>query len=303
MVNSSPDERAMELYRQAYTLFIQKRFAEALPYLDQCLELDPHLGVAWGLRGYIDALVGRDPQTIVRDLKMAQALLPEPVDDATRATLRVMRMYKSAALYLLKRYQEAVDGFAEVRATGVLDARFAILEGDGYRQLGQQEQALAACQRAVEAPHRDQATTDQWIWLSQTLLNWGDAKNAILAANEALAQQPQRVDGWLLKARAQLELGQYLQCLKTIDEALSLDPQRAVAWKIKGAAAGFLQQFEVARVAYHQAVLLTRTDPKARAGAVRGEVGALMGLGRPVDALRVATQEAQRRADEQEQSN
>lgn len=88
----------------------------------------------------------------------------------------------------------------------------------------------------------------------QTLLNVGEAKEALACFEQALGLNPRHPEAWVKKGQALEQLEQWEEALASYDRALSLDSSLTVAFLYKGGVCNRLQRYQEALQSYEQAL-------------------------------------------------
>jgi serine/threonine protein kinase len=122
-------------------------------------------------------------------------------------------------------------------------------------QLGNKEEALAACEEAIQL---DPPYAGIYNNKGLALYDLGRYKEAIVAYEEAIRLDPTYAPAYNNKGNVLQALGQYEEARVAFDEAIRLDPTYAPAYNNKGNVLQALGQYEEAIVAYDEAI---RLDP------------------------------------------
>ena len=96
---------------------------------------------------------------------------------------------------------------------------------------GQHEQALAACDKALEL---DPKSLCAWNNRGNALRKLGRDEEALAAYNQARELNPKSVYAWNGRGIALENLGRYTEALAAYDQALELDPKFVYAWNERG---------------------------------------------------------------------
>jgi serine/threonine protein kinase/tetratricopeptide (TPR) repeat protein len=151
------------------------------------------------------------------------------VDDLTRATRMQPNEFAafvnlSEAYAKLDRLSEAVEQLD--RAIALRPPRLSAIYRSRARlrqQMGQSESALHDLREAVaHEPEgsRSPAAVDDWRWISRLAMKCGRPKDAIGAADAALAGAPSDPAALRVKAEALLDLERYQEAVRVLDEYL-----------------------------------------------------------------------------------
>ena len=158
---------------------------------------------------------------------------------------------KGVALYLLGKYDEAIQAYDEAIR---LDPEMAMAwnnKGWALHKLGKYDEAIQAYDKAIELkPEYAHA----WNNKGETLRSQGNYADAILALDEAIRLDPKNAIVWYNKGLALSDQGKYEEAIDATNHAIDLDPQLASAWSNKGNVLAEQGKYEEAIEAYNHAI-------------------------------------------------
>lgn len=132
-------EREIGLYDQAYGLYAEEKYQEALAALDQLLQVNPKNEYAYRLRSMVEWVMDK-PMSAINDLEAARAINPK----SAVISYNLGCVYESVGMY-----DKAVEAYtAAVRA----DPAFAhawLNRANAYMRLGDRKSALADYRKFV----------------------------------------------------------------------------------------------------------------------------------------------------------
>ena len=204
-----PSESVDELLAQGKALMAQKKYAEAIPFLERATQRDPRSFAAWANLGWAYNSTGRYSDGLAANEK-ALAL------DDTQAWVWDN---KAAALGNLRRYEEALAAYDRALE---LDPKFALTwtgKGAALAGLRRFEEALAAHDRALAL---DPKVALCWRNQGSTLCDLNRGAEGLAAYERSLLLDPQSARGWNGKARALRLLGREAEAQEAERRAQSL---------------------------------------------------------------------------------
>ncbi len=191
-----------ELYRRGLQLFAQRQPEAAIDAFRRSLALRPGDAATWKALGVVHA-AGGDYRNAEEPFHRA-CLLNAREPDAC--------LYFGRTLYLLDRFQTALDVLREAQQNDPQNAQIFRIEGLALEALGKIDEAIAALQLAIRLDRNPGGNDDPAIDYGVLLFRQGRAVEAIVPLQTAIDRRPDA-------ARAQLELGCVLLALDRIPEA------------------------------------------------------------------------------------
>jgi tetratricopeptide (TPR) repeat protein len=157
-----------------------------------------------------------------------------------------------------------------------------------YAAAGQQEKAIAVCNKALQVNQNrgDRSTALAWYSMGSALKQLGRNQEALAALDQAIAEKGAYSLAWTDKCRILSELGKQEEALAACDKALSFDSDwggktAALAWYNRALILTRTRQYPQAIAAYDQVLTLHPKD--ANTWTKQGVL--LSQLGKPVEAL------------------
>jgi Flp pilus assembly protein TadD len=213
-----------ELYRLGMRLFSENKPDAAIDAFKRVVELQPRNAAAWKALGVVHA-AQRDFDAAERPLQTACDLNPE---------LPFACLYYGRTLYLLNRFQPAIEVLRRAFATDRLKVEVYRLVGLSLEGLGETDEAGSAFREAIRLDRGSPPNEDPGIDYGVFLFRLGRAEDALAPIETALAHHP-------TASRAHLELGCVLLSLDRLTEAeshleraVALDPQSSRAHLLLG---------------------------------------------------------------------
>ena len=213
-----------ELYRQAVRLLAEHQPEAAIAPLRRSLQLRPSDAGTWATLGVAYSSLG-DYQHAEEPFHRAcllQPLLPDAC------------LYFGRTLYLLDRFEPALDVLRRAQANDPQNAQIARIEALSFAALGRASEAEAAFRQAIRLENHASPADDPSIDFGVFLYRQGRTEEALAPLNAVVARHRD-------VARAQLELGCVLLALDRLTEAaahlekaVALDPQSQRAHMLLG---------------------------------------------------------------------
>jgi Flp pilus assembly protein TadD len=191
-----------ELYRKGLQLLAEHRAEAAVEALRGSLALRPGHAATWKALGVAYA-EGGDYAAAEQPFHRA-CLLNSGEPDAC--------LYFGRTLYLLDRFEEALDVLAAARKTDPSSAQIRRIEALTLEAMGRTAEAETAFREAIRLERNSALNEDPAIDYGVFLLRQGNAEQAVRPLSEAVERHPNA-------ARAQLELGCVLLALDRVQEA------------------------------------------------------------------------------------
>jgi tetratricopeptide (TPR) repeat protein len=181
-------------------------------------------------------------------------------------------------LFEIGRDEDALAAFDRAIELDPKDVRAWIGKGFALKSLGRYPDSLVAHDRVIEL---DPNFANVWVSKGDVLRDLGRHEEALAAFHRVIELDSKHIDAWVAKGKCLLRLGRYDDGLTAFDQALELEPNLAGAWLEKGNALEDLNRFEDALTAFARAAELNPKYAKAWVG--KGH--SLWHLGRHEDAL------------------
>ncbi len=240
-------------YVTARTIGRESRYELAEPLMRLCFEVkDPRREPIRLIVEFLRIWYDKD------DVEARLRCLPENAD--------LERRYFDAAL---QTWRPEISSSVEVALNCDLEAAYAT--GDP-EQVGCVLVELAATADSAE----------RCVGVALKLLELGQFEEALAACNRAIRLDPTYVNAWNGKGAALIYLGRITEALTAYDRALEFDPKNAVAWTNKGFALNYLGRHSEALAASDQVIQL---HPGYAYAAWINKGTALVELGRYEEAL------------------
>ena len=225
-------DRAFEaLYLLALVAVRRKRAAEAVPWLDEALALDPRAAEARLLRAVLHERTGRYAEAIA-DCDAALAATPQ----AFNAWL-----VRGTAHHRLGRFEEALADADRAIAVRPALAGALANRGAALKALERFDEALAAYDAALAI---DPGLPEALINRAAALVELKRFAEALASCDDILARMPQLHEAWHNRGVALVGLMRYGEAVASYSRALSLAPNFAQALQCRGSALGHLRRFE-----------------------------------------------------------
>src|SRR5215510_10575291 len=245
---SSQDEEFAEAMAKAILTIKEKKYENALHYLDRALSLKSDDGTAWYERGHALWHLGSFEEALA---SYDRALQINPDDNNTWRS-------RGSALGRLGRHEEALASYDRAIS---LKPDFAAWFGRGLAlgSLGMYEEELASYDRAL-----DFKTNFEVAWNNRGLAlgNLGRHEEALASFDRALKLRPDYEIAWNGRGIALGRLGRYEEALMSFDQALKLKPDDDKVWNNRGLTLGSSGRYEEALTSFDQALKLKPDDDK-----------------------------------------
>jgi tetratricopeptide (TPR) repeat protein len=170
-------------------------------------------------------------------LRQAQLLFP--------ADLWINETLGSYCLYGLRppQHDEALRYYAAVLALRPGSSWAMIAVADALDGRGSNEEALAACDRAIEL---DRKNPEAWWKRARSYHNLDQYAKAIDDSNQAIELNPKFTAAWIQGGLEYCVLGHYDKALAYTNKAIELDPNHWWAWNTRGSTYYRLQRYDKA---------------------------------------------------------
>ena len=212
------------LYREGMRLLEQRETQAAIGLFQRSLQLRPNDAGTWATLGVAYSSTG-DSQHAEEPFHKACLLNPLLPD---------VCLYFGRTLYLLDRFEPALDVLRRAQQNDPQNAQIQRVEGLCLAALGRTAEAEATFRRAVSLVNRGAPADDPAIDYGVFLFHQGRAEEALVPLGEVAKRHPE-------VGRAQLELGCVLLALDRLEEAarhleraVALDPQSERARMLLG---------------------------------------------------------------------
>jgi len=281
ILNALHSANAVELYKQANTLYDLKRYSEAIATYNQALQLNPNylpalIGQgkslyelkqypaslalyekaiqiqpqyleAWSGRGFVLHKLQRDEEALASFDKATQIQNNHPEIWQARGN----------TLLDLKQYTEAIKSYEKVLELKQDDYETWNNKGWCLHNLHRYEEAIAAYDKATELKSDyDKA----WYNKGNSLINLRRYQDAIAAYDKALQSQPKNDRAWFSRGNALINLQKYPEAIESFNQATTINANDYEAWYNKGWLFHKMQRDEEAVTAYDRAIQLKRDD-------------------------------------------
>jgi Flp pilus assembly protein TadD len=222
--SASAEDDPNEIYRLGMRLFSENKPDAAIDAFKRVVELQPRNAAAWKALGVVYA-AQQNFDAAERPLQTACGLNP---------ALPSACVYYGRTLYLLNRFQPAIEVLRHAMATDRQNAEIYRLMGLSLEGLGETDEAGSAFREAIRLDRGSPPNEDPAIDYGVYLFRLGRAEEAVAPIEIALAHHPGA-------ARAHLELGCVLLALERLTEAephleraVALGPQSSRAHLLLG---------------------------------------------------------------------
>jgi tetratricopeptide (TPR) repeat protein len=205
---------------------------------------------------------------------------------------------RGMALKQVGRTQEAANSLTEALKLQPNNSAVLTEQCRTLSELGQQDQARASCDQALQADQQWGEKSPGIAWLNQAMVltRQGRGDEALQAYDQALRLNDQDAAAWTRKGQLLSRMGRQMDALMAQERALNVTPNYALAIAHRAAALNKLARYEEA---------LTDANQALAADGKWGEVGdsvawdqkatALAGLGRHGEALQAADKAVQQK--------
>lgn len=277
---------ARRSYDEALTLYLRGDFQEAFGAVNDAIEADSRLAVAFALRARLWHVFGdagrqrADSKAALEKLAAARSSLePEELAAQGQAHLFLGEPDKAMTAFdtALKAHPTFAEGYAGrarvwrsrgelKRAVTDLDQAleldrqhlYYLNRAQNYHDLGENDKALVNCARALRLNKKGYLA---FGLLGASFAKRGDPKRALAAYNKALKLHPEYVYGYL--GRASLNLSQELDeaAFKDYDEAIRIASKDYAPWFNRGEAHWRRGRLSEALADFRKALSAESLDP------------------------------------------
>jgi tetratricopeptide (TPR) repeat protein len=233
-------KNAINLSKNANTLYQLKSYQEAINYYNKSLEINPEYQEAW--RGKGDAL---------KALKQYNQAL-KVYEKAIQLAPNDWQCWLGRAQVLedMGKSQEALDSFN--RTISINPNAWEAWQGKSQIQmkLSQYAESLESLDKLLRLK-----SDNYWDWYNKgwALQNLKEYKEALKSYDKALELKPDFTNAWYQKANLFLMLQQYQDAVNSYDKAVQFNPGFAQGWYSKGITLTKLGRNEEAINAFAQA--------------------------------------------------
>ncbi len=202
---------ASQLFGQASKLISEEKFQEALPLLEDAVELSPKDHLAWEGLALVYFQLGQYPDSI----EAIETSLG--IDESNASAWNILgatRLELGQCEQALPAFQKAID----------LDISFAGAYsnmGNCYQDLGQYDKAVDAFGRAISIDPND---ASYYYNRGNTYEASGNCENALSDYETAVSLDPNHADAYNNMSRCYQALGQYEEAIKNNDDAIHIRP-------------------------------------------------------------------------------
>ncbi len=253
----------------AYRLYTQKRFADALKAYEKAVKANSNNALAWqgyGLAQRMRAQYQGALTSFERALQLDSSLIPSLIA-------------KGTVLSILNRHQEALAAFEQAVKQQPNNAAAWNGKGAALRALGRSDTALSAFDTALRL---DPQLIEAWNNKGQLLHILNRQREAISAFDTALNLNSNYAPALFGKGQVYYDQRKLKQALRMFEAATQIDPQYTEAWNRRGNLLDELGEPESALQAYDTALTI---DPR-HVRAWVGKATVLRQLRRYFDALK-----------------
>jgi tetratricopeptide (TPR) repeat protein len=235
-------------WQKATDLMREKKYEEALPFLDKYIAAEPTSGAGYSLRSVSYEFKGEHEKAL-QDSESAIRLAPKGTDLTQEYRLR------GNAFYELRRYKEAIGEFSKVLAAEPDNARVYEQRAVSYFHVKDIDKALADSTRLLQLEPKNSVA--YWAH-GQALASMNKQSEAIKDLTEAIRLDPQNPEFYSTRGEIYIELKQFPKALSDFDKSIGIKPS-ATDYTYRGALHALEHQPAKALQDYTQAIAL---DPK-----------------------------------------
>ncbi len=258
-VTSSPvalSESHLAWLERADELFQQNRFADALPWYDKVVQIQPDAVTAWFKLALAQENLGNPEAAVVAYDRVLQ-LQP----DDYLAWLK-----RGNALEQLGRMDGAVAAYEEVLR--IQPDNYWVWNdlGQVQERLNQLDVAIAAYNRAIQLKPDFQLALENRKRLLialkrvETLYTLHHYEETVAACDQAIQDNPQDVDAWLMRGMALENLRRMPEAAMAYNRVVQLQPEDHVTWFKLGSLLENLDRVQQAAIAFGNVVRLQPTN-------------------------------------------
>lgn len=211
---------AAEAYRQGVSLYEQGRAEQAIPLLEQAVQLAPNNAQYWKTLGVAHARL-EDYRGSIEPFRQA-CELDERLIDAC--------YYSGRAYYASDQYDKALAPLLKALRADTVKSRAETALGQCHEALGQPADAEKRFRSAVA--RNDAAVQPARLAYSRFLTRQGRAAEAVPLAEKA--QEPETPESRFELALALSQAGRLEESLKSLERALALKPDYEEAFVLRG---------------------------------------------------------------------
>lgn len=211
---------AAEAYRQALALYQQNRVAEAIPLLEQAVQLEPKNAQYWKTLGVAHARL-EDYRGSLEPFRQA-CDLDERLTDAC--------YYAGRAFYASDQYEKALEPLRKALRIDPVKGRAEAALGQCHEALGQFPEAEKRFRSAIA--RNDSANQLARLAYARFLTRQGRAAEAVPVAEKA--QTPETPESRFELALALSQSGLLDEAINSLDRALALKPDYEEAFVLRG---------------------------------------------------------------------
>jgi tetratricopeptide (TPR) repeat protein len=253
--------RAYALYHQGLALWGQARREKALFSFDLAVQSNPDYSLAWAQRCL---LLSQFDQTYDALNSCERAL--QVNGDWGNRTPAIAWTNRGKILAQLRRYDAALESYDQALAIDPKDATAWTEQGKVLLIIGQPGEALTSQEWALKIrPDYALALANQCATLNQL----SQYEDALAACDQAIQEGDGRwgeegaAYAWSHRADALTGNGRFQEALASANRAVALNPDYADPWSSRGATLWFMGRFEEALGATGQAITINPNSSKA----------------------------------------
>jgi tetratricopeptide (TPR) repeat protein len=228
------------------------------------------------LRDYWTALCQSNAPDLGEALQACDQLLAINPKDAA------VWMIRGDVMFKLNKFAEAFASYDRAFASTPATSNLHTNRCRALSALGQQEAALAECDKAIQLDKswEDETPAIAWYTKGTALKRLGKNEDALAAYDKALALSPSYSLAWAEQCRVLSEVGKQEAAIASCDRALATngdwgDRTPAIAWYHRGLALSRLDREQEAVAAYDKALEINPKDVSiwTKQGTLLGELG------------------------------
>ncbi len=274
-------KNAIELSKQANTLFELQRYQDALEAYEKAVDIRPDYAQGWNGQGKI----------LYQLKKYKQALTA--YDKAIQLQPDYLQAWSGRGLALakLQRYQEAIASFDKALQLQTNYPEVWNAKGETFSKLNQYDNAIKSYDKAIEykpdfqdawynkglvlheLKHYDEAITaydkaielkqdyeQAWYARGNALVNLQRYEDAFTAYDKAVQYKQNYEQAWLSRGNVLVNLRRYPEAIESFNQVIKTNPNNYQAWYSRGWSLHQSQRYEDAVISYNKAISLKRND-------------------------------------------
>lgn len=215
---------AGELFRQGERLFAERKPDAAIAAFKRAIEMRPAYAQAWKALGVVYASR--------QEFELAESAFRNACEQ--QPSLPDACLYNGRTLYLLNRFQPAIDVLHPVLQRDAENSEAYRLLALSLEALGQSAEAGSAFRQSVRYYRASAANEDPGIDYGVFLFRQGQAEDAVAPLEAVLKRHPDAARAYLELGCIELALDHLPQAAAHLERALALDPHAARAHLLLG---------------------------------------------------------------------